>query len=114
MDAVAYDEDLAWRIRELLAGTSGVDEKRMFGGLAFLLHGHLAIAASGQGGALVRVDRAQSDRLVETTNAEIAVMGGRPMKGWLRVPAEHLRTKRQLARWVRIGTTSAGNLVPKA
>jgi len=113
MDAVAYDEDLAWRIRELLADTSGVDEKRMFGGLAFLLDGHLAIAASGQGGVLVRVDPALSDRLVETTKAEIAVMRGRPMKGWLRVPAEHLRTKRELGKWVRIGATSAGTLAPK-
>lgn len=100
---MAYDEDLAERIRELVAIESRVTEKKMFGGLAFLIGGNMAVAASGQGGILVRVDPAQSDRLVETTNAHVAVMQGRPMAGWLRVDAEHLRTKRQLAKWVELG-----------
>ena len=76
----------------------------MFGGLAFLIGGNMAIAASGQGGVLVRVDPAQSDKLVDTTNAEMAVMRNRPMQGWLRVAPEHLRTKRQLGKWVNLGT----------
>ncbi len=112
-DAVAYDEDLAWRIRELLSDEPGVSEKKMFGGLAFLVSGHLAIAASGQGGVLVRTDPAQTDRLVDSTKAEIAVMRGRPMQGWLRVAGEHLGTKRQLAKWVQLGAAYAGKLPPK-
>lgn len=110
---MAYDEDLAWRIRELLGDEPGVSEKKMFGGLGFLIGGHLAIAASGQGGVLVRADPDQTDRLVGTTKAEIAVMRGRPMRGWLRVADEHLGTKRQLARWVKLGADCAGTLPPK-
>src|SRR5437667_4917448 len=100
-----YDEKLAARIRDLVAGEPDVTEKKMFGGLAFLVGGNMAIAASGQGGALVRVDPARSDELVASTTAEIAVMRGRPMAGWLRVPSEDLRTKRQLTKWVNLGTT---------
>jgi hypothetical protein len=110
---VAYDEDLAERLRELLTGEPLLSEKRMFGGLAFLIGGNMAIAASGQGGVLVRVDPAQSDKLVDTSNAEIAVMRGRPMDGWLRVAAEHLRTKRQLAKWTGLGAAYARSLPPK-
>jgi len=110
---VAYDEDLADRIRELLADQRGVSERKMFGGLAFLVGGHLAIAASGQGGALVRVDPDQTDRLVATTPAAIAVMRGRPMAGWLRVDSADLRTKRQLAKWVKLSASYAGSLPPK-
>ena len=110
---MAYDEDLAERIRELIAGEAGVTEKRMFGGLAFLVGGNMAIAASGQGGILVRIDPATSDRLVATTKAQVAVMRGRPMAGWLRVDADHLRERRQLARWVERGTTYARSLPPK-
>jgi hypothetical protein len=73
----------------------------------------MAIAASGQGGVLVRVDPAQSDKLVDTTNAEMAVMRNRPMRGWLRVAPEYLRTKRQLGKWVNLGTGYAGSLPPK-
>ncbi len=113
MGAVAYDEALAWRIRELLRDERHLDEKKMFGGLAFLVGGNMAIAASGQGGVLVRVDPARSDLLVETTKAEIAIMGGRPMQGWLRVPAVHLGTKRQLAKWVQVGAASARSLPAK-
>jgi len=110
---MAYDEDLADRIRELLSGQRGVTEQRMFGGLAFLIGGNMAIAASGQGGALVRVDPAQADRLVETTTAEAAVMRDRPMQGWLRVESADLRTKRQLEKWVKLGSAYASSLSPK-
>ena len=81
---MAYDEALAARIRARLAGAT---EKKMFGGLAFLVGGNMAVAASGQGGVLVRVDPAESAELVRTTTAEVAEMGGRSMAGWLRVPA---------------------------
>jgi TfoX/Sxy family transcriptional regulator of competence genes len=110
---VAYDDDLADRIRDLLDGEPRLTEKKMFGGLAFLIGGNMAIAASGQGGVLVRVDPAQSDKLVDTTHAEIAVMRGRPMQGWLRVPTDHLGTKRQLAKWAHLGAAYARSLPPK-
>jgi TfoX/Sxy family transcriptional regulator of competence genes len=110
---VAFDEALATRIRELIGPEPDLTEKRMFGGLAFLVGGNMAIAASGQGGILVRADPAESEALVAKTNAELAVMRGRPMAGWLRVDTEHLRTKRDLARWVEIGTTYARSLPPK-
>lgn len=110
---MAYDEDLADRIRELIGAESSLTEKKMFGGLAFLIGGNMAIAASGQGGVLVRVDPQDGDDLVESSNAQVAVMQGRPMSGWLRVGAEHLRTKRQLAKWVGIGTAYARSLPPK-
>jgi TfoX/Sxy family transcriptional regulator of competence genes len=110
---VVYDEELGERIRELLASQRGVTEKKMFGGLAFLVGGNMAIAASGQGGALVRVDPTKADRLVDTTPAEVAVMRGRPMQGWLRVASEDLRTTRQLAKWVTLGSTYAASLPPK-
>jgi TfoX/Sxy family transcriptional regulator of competence genes len=110
---MAYDEALAERIRELLDGEPGVTEKKMFGGLAFLVGGNMAVSASGQGGALVRMDPAQSDRIVDTTNAQVAVMRGRPMQGWLRVADEDLRTKRQLAKWVELGASYARSLPSK-
>jgi TfoX/Sxy family transcriptional regulator of competence genes len=110
---MAYDEDLADRIRELMAAEADVSEKRMFGGLAFLIGGHMAISASGQGGVLVRVDPARSATLVERTSAQVAVMRGRPMDGWLRVGPEDLRTKRQLAKWVDLGAAYARSLPPK-
>ncbi len=97
---MAYDEELADRIRELVAGERGVTERRMFGGLAFLVHGNMAVAASGQGGLLARVDPAQTDRLVRGAHVETAVMRGRPMDGWLRVDLAGLRTTRQLRTWV--------------
>jgi TfoX/Sxy family transcriptional regulator of competence genes len=111
--AMAYDEDLANRIRELVGGEFRVTEKKMFGGLAFLIGGNMAVAASGEGGIMVRVDPAQSDDLVASTDARPAVMRGRPMAGWLRVAPEHLRTKRQLAKWVQLGTKYASSLPAK-
>jgi TfoX/Sxy family transcriptional regulator of competence genes len=110
---VAYDDELADRIRELLGAEYGLTEKKMFGGLAFLIGGNMAVAASGQGGVLVRVDPAQSERLVATTNARLMEMRGRRMQGWLRVDLEDVRTKRQLARWVEIGLTYARSLPAK-
>ena len=110
---MAYDEDLAERIRALVATERGLSEKKMFGGLAFLIGGNMAIAASGQGGILVRVDPGQSDGLVATTNASVAVMRGRPMPGWLRVEAEDVRTRRQLTKWVDLGTSFARSLPAK-
>jgi TfoX/Sxy family transcriptional regulator of competence genes len=111
--AVAFDEDLADRIRELVSGEPALSEKKMFGGLAFLIAGNMAISASGQGGVLVRVDPEESDKLVASTNARVAVMRGRPMPGWLRVGPEDLRTKGQLAKWAKLGTTYARSLPAK-
>lgn len=82
----------------------------MFGGLAFLIGGNMAVAASGQGGLLVRVDPAQSDELVATTNARPMEMRGRPMQGWLRVDSEDVGTEQELATWVERGTTYARSL----
>ncbi len=110
---MAYDEELAARIRDLLGGEDGVTEKKMFGGLAYLVHGNMAVAASGQGGVLVRVDPAQSGSLIAKTDARPMEMRGRHMQGWLRVDADDARTKRQLARWVRLGMTYARSLPAK-
>lgn len=110
---MAYDEDLADRIRELVGGESDLTEKKMFGGLSFLVGGNMAVAASGQGGLLVRVDPAESDTLVARSQARLMEMRGRAMQGWLRVDAEHVRTKRQLAKWVELGTTYARSLPAK-
>jgi TfoX/Sxy family transcriptional regulator of competence genes len=110
---VAYDEELAHRIREQLATELGVAEKRMFGGLGFLVGGNLAVAASGRGGILVRVDPEEAARLVASTPAKVAVLGGRTMRNWLRVSADDVRTARQLSPWVRRGLTYAGSLPPK-
>src|SRR5437870_12360110 len=110
---MAYDEDLAARISELVASESHLTEQKMFGGLAFLIGGNMAVAASGQGGVLVRVDPAESDELVATTNARLMEMRGREMRGWLRVDPEDVRTKRQLANWVELGTAYARSLPAK-
>src|SRR5919202_206245 len=110
---MAYDERLAERIRELIAGERGVKEQRMFGGLAFLVGGNMAIAASGQGGILVRVDPEQSDALVASTDAYVMEMRGREMDGWLRVDSEHLGADRELAKWVELGTEYARSLPAK-
>ena len=110
---VGYDEHLAGRIRALLADEPDVRERAMFGGLAFLVAGNMAIAASREGGVLVRVDPAVSDRLVGSTTAAVAVMGGRSMAGWLRVPADDVATARQLRRWTRLGVGYARSLPVK-
>ena len=110
---MAYDEALAQRVRELVARETGLSEKKMFGGLAFLIEGNMAVAASGQGGLLVRVDPAQSDALVARSSARPMEMRGREMAGWLRVDGEHVRTRRQLSAWVERGVTYARSLPPK-
>jgi TfoX/Sxy family transcriptional regulator of competence genes len=108
-----YDEQLAGRIRELVAKERRITEKKMFGGLAFLLDGNMAVAASGQGGLLVRVDPDESEALVRKTRAKPMEMRGRQMAGWLRVDAADVRTKRQLSPWVERGVTFARSLPPK-
>ena len=110
---MAYDEELADRIRELVATERGVTEQRMFGGLAFLIKGNMAVAASGQGGLLLRVDPAEGARLVTRSGAEPMVMRGREMQGWLRIDDSGLRTRRQLERWVARGVEYAKSLPAK-
>jgi TfoX/Sxy family transcriptional regulator of competence genes len=110
---MAYDEELADRIRELVADEQGLTEQKMFGGLAFLIGGNMAIAASGRGGILVRAEPDESDRLVETTSARLMEMRGREMRGWLRVDSDDVRTKRELAKWAKLGTAYARSLPAK-
>jgi TfoX/Sxy family transcriptional regulator of competence genes len=110
---VAYDQDLADRIRWLIGSDPDLTERKMFGGLAFLIGGNMAIAASGQGGAMIRVDPQQSDELVATTNASLVEMRGRAMPGWLRVSSDDVRTDDQLSPWVERGTWYARSLPPK-
>jgi hypothetical protein len=110
---MAYDEELAGRIRALVGGEPGLAEQPMFGGLAFLVGGNMAVAASGQGGLLVRVDPAESDALVAETNARPMEMRGREMRGWLRVDAEDVATEAELRRWVGLGTAYARSLPAK-
>jgi hypothetical protein len=109
---MAYDEDLAARIRQLLGAKPGVEEKRMFGGLAFLVDGHMSVAASGQGGILVRVPPDDTESLLEAEHVEPMVMRGREVRGWLRVDAGGLRTERDLETWVVRGVTFARSLAP--
>ncbi len=113
MATMAYDEDLANRIRELIGGEPALTEQRMFGGLAFLVGGNMAVAASGQGGLMVRVDPSTSDALLARTKARPMEMRGRLMTGWLRVDTDDVRTKRQLAPWVERGVGYARSLPPK-
>jgi TfoX/Sxy family transcriptional regulator of competence genes len=110
---MAYDEHLAARIRTLLGDRPDLIEKKMFGGLAFLLGGNMAIAASGQGGILVRVDPEESDALAATTPAEPMEMRGRSMAGWLRVDTTAVADDAALAEWVERGVGYAGSLPPK-
>jgi TfoX/Sxy family transcriptional regulator of competence genes len=110
---LAYDEQLAARIRDLVADEAGLTEKKMFGGLAFLIGGNMAVAASGQGGVMVRVDPEETDELVTKPHAAPMVMRGREMQGWLRVDDEGVRTKRQLEPWVKRGVAYARSLPPK-
>jgi hypothetical protein len=110
---MAYDEDLADRIRELIASEPDVGEMRMFGGLAFLIGGNMAVAASGQGGLMVRVDPDATETLVAEPHARPFEMRGRPMDGWLRVDDEGLQTEEDLAPWVERGVAYARSLPPK-
>ncbi|WP_297594460.1 TfoX/Sxy family protein [Mycobacterium sp.] len=110
---MAYDEDLANRIRELLGSQPGIDEKRMFGGLAFLVNGNMSVAVSGQGGLLVRVPQEDTEKLSGRAHVGPRVMAGREARGWLRVEAAGVQTKRQLRSWVTRGVDHARGLPPK-
>ena len=110
---MAYDEDLANRIRELLAGEEGVTEKRMFGGLAFLVGGNMSVAASGQGGLMVRLDPEASEPLLAKPHVRPMEMRGREMRGWLRVDTDGVQSKDALEPWVSRGVAYARSLPPK-
>jgi len=110
---VAYDEELAYRIRALLATECGLDEKRMFGGLAFLINGNMAVAASGKGGIMVRVAPEETESLLEYPHTRPMVMSERELRGWLRVDDAGIATDRQLSRWIAIGSNYARKLPPK-
>ncbi len=106
------DEDLAQRVRELVEGTYSLSEKRMFGGLAFLVNGHLGIAVSGSGGLMVRADPAQAADVVDEPRVAPMVMRGRELKGWLIIAPEALVEQDDLRRWVQLGMTYAEGLPP--
>ncbi|OBK25653.1 TfoX/Sxy family protein [Mycobacterium asiaticum] len=108
---MAYDTDLADRVRELLGPR--FDEKRMFGGLAFLIGGHMAVAVSGQGGLMVRVRKEDTQNLLGRPHVSPMIMAGREIRGWLRVAPDGVKTKRQLQSWVERGVHYAGSLSPK-
>jgi|SRR5947209_366377 TfoX/Sxy family transcriptional regulator of competence genes len=110
---MAYDEDLAERIRALVADEQGLTERKMFGGLAFLINGNMSVSASGQGGLLLRIDPEQTDALLDEPHAEPFVMRGRPMEGWLRVDPAGLASDDNLRRWVAHGVGYARSLPPK-
>jgi TfoX/Sxy family transcriptional regulator of competence genes len=110
---MAYDEDLANRIRELISMEDGLTEQRMFGGLAFLINGNMSVSASGQGGLLLRVDPAETDVLLAKQHAAPFEMRGRAMRGWLRVEPDGIKTKRQLQGWVSRGVRYARSLPSK-
>jgi hypothetical protein len=100
---MAYDEELANRLRETLQGEAGLTEQRMFGGLAFMVNGHMAVSASGKGGLLLRVDPADTEALLDPPHVQRFEMRGREMDGWLHVDDEAVRTDEQLAHWVAHG-----------
>jgi hypothetical protein len=110
---MAFEEELANRLREVLQDEKDLTEKRMFGGLAFLINGNMAVSASGQGGLLLRVEPAETQVLASRPHTHRFVMRQREMDGWLRIEDEGLRTKRQLERWVKIGVSYARSLPPK-
>ena len=110
---MAYDEELAARVRDLLAGEPGLTEQKMFGGLAFLIGGNMAVAASGQGGLLLHVDREESESLIATTPARPFEMRGTQMRGWLRLDTADVRTKQELRAWVQRGASYARSLPAK-
>ncbi len=107
---MAYDEQLAERVRDLLADQPGWTEQRMFGGLGFMLDGHLAFAAGGDGGLMVRCD--PDDRLAESAHAGPMQMRGRAMTGWLLVSTDGLASDADLARWLAVGAARVQALHP--
>jgi hypothetical protein len=110
---MGYDEDLANRIRELLSSEDGLTEMRMFGGLAFMINGNMSVSASGHGGLLLHVAPNETDALLRKPHAHPFEMRGRTMRGWLRVDAEGVKTKRELQRWVQRGVSYARSLPSK-
>ena len=110
---MAYDEELADRIREVVQGEPGLSEKRMFGGLAFLVNGNMAVSASGQGGVLLRVDPAVTESLVDGQHVRRFEMRGREMDGWLHLDADAVGVDDELRCWVDRGLTYARSLPPK-
>ncbi len=110
---MAYDEELAFRLRELLADEGGITEKKMFGGLAFLLYGNMSVSASRTGGLLVRIDPSQTEAALRRPHTARMQMGGRTMDGWIVIEPDGLKTKRQLAAWVKRGVEFAKTLPPK-
>ena len=110
---MAYDEDLADRLRELLADEVAVTEKKMFGGLAFLMNGNMCVSASRKGGLLVRIDPADTNAALARPHVALMKMGGRTMAGWIIVAPEGVRTKREAAAWVKRGVAFAKTLPPK-
>jgi TfoX/Sxy family transcriptional regulator of competence genes len=110
---MAYDEDLANRLRELLADEEAVTEKKMFGGLAFLLHGNMSVSASRNGGLLARIDPAETDATLARPHVARMEMGGRTMDGWITVAPEGLKTKRELTAWVKRSVAFAKTLPRK-
>ena len=113
LPVMAYDADLADRVREVVRAERGLTEKRMFGGLAFLIHGHMAVSASSKGGLLLRVDPAKTESLVNEPHVGRFQMRGREMDGWLRVDTGAVETDDDLQRWVSLGVTYARSLPPK-
>ena len=110
---MAYDEQLAERIRGVLRGRDGITERKMFGGIAFMIGGNMAVAASGQGGLLLRVDPARTESLVDPPAVDRFEMRGRQMDGWLRVDASAVESDAELRRWVAHGVGYARSLAPK-
>ena len=110
---MAYDEELADRLRDTVEGEPGMTEKQMFGGLAFLLNGHMAVSASGQGGLLLRCDPADTESLIQDPGVSRFAMRGREMDGWLHVDPSAVVSDEELERWVTVGVTYARSLPPK-
>ncbi|WP_280233607.1 TfoX/Sxy family protein [Nocardia cyriacigeorgica] len=110
---MAYDEELAERVRDLIEPGPTVTERKMFGGLSFLVGGNMAVAVSGKGGLLVRVGPESSERLAYDGAVAPAVMGGREMTGWVRITAAHVDDEADLRDWVTRGVEFARSLPPK-
>lgn len=110
---MAFDEQLADRVLELVGREPGLIEKPMFGGLAMLVHGNMAVVVRSAGGIMVRVEPAEFDQLLAEPGAAAAVMRGRPMRGWITVDPATCANDADLARWVDRGVSYARTLPPR-
>ncbi|HEX4018579.1 MAG TPA: TfoX/Sxy family protein [Frankiaceae bacterium] len=110
---MAYDEDLAYRVRDLLEPEKGLREKKMFGGITFMINGHMAVTVSGRGGLMLRVDPEQTEALLRDEHAQPFEMRGRPMNGWLRIDPAGIKKEADLERWAALGVSYARSLKPK-